>query len=142
MVIFQNLPLLPALLQASILALLSTSLPLKMTLTSTLIAVGLDGALIHNPTTRQLSTSTSLHVTAFSSRGDLLVAESEGRFSIDVWEKVVGEARIACRGCASDDKDNGDVSMEPEDAASIEGFMKGVVGSKISADQRWRESIA
>ena len=139
MVVLQNLSLLPVLLQASVLALLSTSLPLRMTLTSTRIAIDLNGILLHNPTASQLRTSTSLHVIAFSSGGDLLVAESEGRFSMDTWEKVIGEAEHVCRSNISNYREDGDICMDIEGKVSMEGFLRSVVGRKISADQRWKE---
>lgn len=120
-------------------ALLSTSIPLKMSLTATSIAVGFHGSLIRDPTPKERQAATSEHVLAFTSHGDLLVAESEGRFDMETWEMVVAEAMHVCRGYA--DPPGEDVGMDSGDSANIEGFVRDVVQAKVVADQRWKESI-
>lgn len=121
------------------LALLSSSIPLKMSLTAASIAVSADGTLIRDPTPRQRRAATSEHVLAFTSQGDHLVAESEGRFDMETWEMVVAEAMHVCRGYA--DPPGEDVSMDSGDSANIEGFVRNVVQAKVMIDQRWKESI-
>ena len=116
----QNLPLLPALLQASMLALLSTSIPLSMTLTSTLIAVDFLGQLVQDPSVAQLREAESVHVFAFSSRGDLLLVESEGEFDIVIWGAAMEKARLVCGAGGNDGGDNGeDVDMEGEEGRTL-----------------------
>lgn len=121
------------------LALLSSSIPLRATLTATSIAVSALGTLIRDPTPKQRQEATSQHVLAFTSHGDLLVAESEGRFDMDKWEQVVAEAIRVCRGDAGPLDE--DVSMDSGESSSLEGFMRDVVQAKITTDQRWKESI-
>ena len=135
------MPVLPALLQASVLALLSASLPLTMMLTSTTVAIGIDNSLIHDPTLKQLQTATSVHVFAFSSRGDLVLVESEGKFSFHAWEEAANEAMHRCRGNENKEDNVGDINMDTEDHTNLENFLKSIVEQKVRKDQAWKESI-
>lgn len=136
----QNLPVLPALLQASILALLSTSLPLSTTLTATSITV--DGErLLSNPTAEQLKVATSIHVFAFSSHGDLLVVESEGEFGIEIWEEAYQKARIACRGEEESDSESEDVSMDSDNDTKLEDVLRDAVREKVAREQKWKQDL-
>lgn len=136
----QNIQVLPALLQTSILALLATSIPLRMTLTATLIAVTSDEGLIQDPSAEQVEAATSLHVLSFSSDGDLLVIESEGRFSIEVWDKVFQKAHETCRGF-NGDNDNEDVDMDAEQRESLEDILRKTMHDKTIQDQKWKENL-
>ncbi|KAL8913768.1 MAG: hypothetical protein Q9171_001502 [Xanthocarpia ochracea] len=137
----QNLSTLPALLQSSILALLSTSLPLTTTLTSTLIAVSRTGELVTEPSVKAKNESTSLHVLAFSSHGELLVAESEGMFGMDIWDQVYSRAEKLCRGSNTGDLTQpDDVDMEPSQPKSLEDSLRNAIKAKAAREHRWRES--
>jgi len=65
-----------------------------------------------------------------------LVAESEGGFDMDIWERAADKARVECSG-----HDGGDVSMEVPGAGGLERFMIDTAASKIAADQQWKEDI-
>ncbi|KAL9577565.1 MAG: hypothetical protein Q9212_006284 [Teloschistes hypoglaucus] len=135
-----NLPLLPALLQSSMLALLSTSLPLYMTLTLTLVAVSDRGELIADPSATVTDAATSLHVLGFSSHGGLLVAESEGAFSLDIWEQVHDKAERICRGSSMMEVDRtGDTDMELSGQGDLEDALKETIKAKTARDQRWKD---
>ncbi|KAF2434054.1 hypothetical protein EJ08DRAFT_575722, partial [Tothia fuscella] len=73
------LAVLPALLQTSLLALLSASIPLDTTYTTT--SVQLDR---------------SMHVFAFTAERKLLVAESEGDFEYEAWDELCQKAEEEC----------------------------------------------
>ena len=141
----QNIDILPALLQTAMLALLSTAIPLSMTMTCTLIAINPHGALSPNPTAKQLSSAGSVHVLAFSSLGDLLVVESEGQFSFDAWEQVYAEARKICLGPQEEDNDGGDdVDMDDRDerrGESLQDVLRSAVKEKVRREGRWRDSL-
>lgn len=132
--------MLPALLQTSILALLATSIPLRMTLTATLIAVISDEGLIQDPSAEQVQAATSLHVLSFSSRGDLLVVESEGRFSIELWDKVFRKAYQICRG-SDGDNSNEDVDMDAAQEGSLEDILRTTMHDKTIKDQKWKDNL-
>ncbi|MCJ1396287.1 exosome non-catalytic core subunit rrp46 [Xylographa bjoerkii] len=136
-----NLPILPPLLQASILALLSTSIPLTMLVTSTLVAVDSNGNLNHDPSPVEISAATSLHVLAFSSQGRLIVAESEGSFDMDTWERATEKASHKCRHFAGSVEGKNDVSMDSDSDVATESFVKARVGDKIAIDQQWKEAL-
>lgn len=132
----------PALLQASMLALLSSSIPLTMFLTSVSIAVDRQGNLIHNPPAAARQSAASFHVLAFSSTGDLLLAESEGKFPVDTWEKAFQMARSRCRfesmepGIVDDD-----VNMDSRPPLDLEGSLKSAIQKDVSKRQRWKKSL-
>ncbi|KAL8867310.1 MAG: hypothetical protein Q9174_005746 [Haloplaca sp. 1 TL-2023] len=135
-----NLPLLPALLQSSVLALLTTSLPLYATLTSVLIAISQHGEVVKNPSPKGVEEATSLHVLSFESHGELLVSQSEGAFSIDTWEQVYDKAEEICRGGSLKTTDmSEDVDMGSPDTDDLEAELKAAMRDKNSRDQRWRD---
>ncbi|KAL8853463.1 MAG: hypothetical protein Q9221_001621 [Calogaya cf. arnoldii] len=134
-----NLSLLPALLQSSVLALLSTSLPLTMTLTSTLVAVSRTGELALKPSVKALEEAASLHVLAFSSLGELLVAESEGAFDMDIWEQVYNRAEKHCRASETDNTTQMDIDTEASRSDSLEDSLRSIVEEKAIREHRWKE---
>ncbi|KAI9830129.1 MAG: hypothetical protein M1819_005806 [Sarea resinae] len=136
-----GLSMLPALLQAATLALLSASIPLAMTLTSALVAVSPSGDVIHDPDPRQLEKASSIHVLGFSSHGELLVAESEGTFSLQLWDRVFEDTKPIC--CGDSLAGGADVTrMDTDDAADLQGFMRGAVRDKVERDQRWKQELS
>lgn len=137
----ENLPLLPGLLQSSMLALLSTSLPLNMAVTSTLVAVTPNSELVGGPRPGNIKEALSLHVLAFSSHGNLLLAESEGVFDMDTWDQVYSTAERICRGSNAEDIDGSDdINMEPP-ADSLESSLRDVLQEKTAREQRWKEGL-
>ncbi|CAO1597730.1 exosome non-catalytic core subunit rrp46 [Xanthoria calcicola] len=136
-----NLPLLPILLQSSMLALLSTSLPLTMTFTTTLIAVSRSGELVRTASVKALKEAASLHVLAFSSLGELLVAESEGTFDVDIWDQVYTWAEKDCRMSDSGDlTQTDDVDMDLSKSDTLEDSLRSIIEEKAATEYRWKES--
>ncbi len=136
----QNIQVLPALLQTSILALLATSIPLRMTLTATLIAVTADKELIPDPSAQQVEAATSLHVLSFSSHGNLLVVESEGSFPINIWDSVFQKAEQICRG-SNAENGHEDIDMDAGEQRSLEDILRGTMHEKMIKDQSWKENL-
>jgi exosome complex component RRP46 len=126
-----------------VLALLSAAMPLATTATSTLLAImddGLAKKFIQNPTVREIQQAISLHVLAFTSHGDLIVAESEGDFTIDEWDEVFEKAQHICCGV----RETGDVdAMLDEGGEEIDGGLRGFLRStlqdKVTSDLKWRK---
>ena len=100
-----------------------------------MIAVDSRDVLTQDPSPKQVEAATSVHVLAFSSHGDLLVVESEGQFDMVIWEKVAEAAKRVCQGNSRND---GDVSMEPEQESTMGDFLKDMIGKKVAMDQRWK----
>lgn len=128
--------MLPALLHASLLALLSASVPLSMTYTSTVLAVSKSGDIVSEPSVQTASTAASLHALAFSSKGHLLLNESQGAFDFDTWEWVHQRALAMCRGRQPSEGE--DVAMEGSDGQPLEGFIRETVEDKVHRDYAWK----
>jgi exosome complex component RRP46 len=122
------------------LSLLSAAIPLTATLTSAVIAVASqDGAsrTIVNPTAREIENSQSLHVFAFTSQDDLILAESEGEFTIKEWDAVLSSAQqLCCTRSRSDDVDM--VQDELPAAADLRSFTRSTVEAKVASDLYWK----
>ncbi|KAF2153919.1 hypothetical protein K461DRAFT_320122 [Myriangium duriaei CBS 260.36] len=93
-----HIPLLPPLISALTPALLHSSLPLATTPLSVLIALPKSGEATPYPSTKQIREAASVHAFAFGAEGEVLLAESEGRFTGDEWEAATGKAREVCLG--------------------------------------------
>ena len=136
----QSLLVLPALLQSSVLALLSTSIPLVATLTSTILVVGRSGEILINATAEQARRSSSVHVLAFSSSGELLLDESEGSFSTSIWEQVYDKAYWICRGIQADKADE-KLRMRLDGEDDLETTLRQIMQDKAMEDQKWRRVL-
>jgi exosome complex component RRP46 len=135
----QYLPALPALLHAALLALLSAAIPLSMTYTSTVLAVDYSSKIIREPSLDDCAKAKSQHVLAFSSKGHLLLNESQGPFDFDTWHRVYEEALSICRESKAVGQD-GDVSMEAKH--NLENFVRETVEHKIASDYSWSDTAA
>ena len=113
-----------------------------MTLTATLVTVDSNDTLVADPSMQQIKLASSIHVLAFSSHGNLLVVESEGSFTMDIWEEVHRKAKLICHGEDEDESASEDVSMKSDDASKLEDVLKDAVERKIAKEQRWKEATA
>ncbi|KAL2817282.1 hypothetical protein BDW59DRAFT_133805 [Aspergillus cavernicola] len=136
------LPLLPALLHTAALALLSASVPLSMTLSATVLAVDSSGEIIREPSVKDAKAATSLHALAFTSKGQLLLNESEGAFDFGTWETVYERALAICHGTSTLSSD-GDVAMtENVDSQPLEGVLRDTVQDQIHSEYAWKIDAA
>lgn len=134
----QYVTILPALLHASLLALLSAAVPLSMTFSATLLGITKSGDIIRNPSAIAAKAATSLHVLAFSSKGHLLLNESQGRFDLDTWESVRERATSVCQSTAISGAD-GDIDMsEGIDATRLGSFIRETVEDRLHRDYAWK----
>ena len=113
-----------------------------MMFTSTIIAVDSGGNFSQDPSPKEIATAESLHVLAFSSLGQILVAESEGSFGMELWEDVVEQASKKCRGLPAT-RDKGDAMEVDSDNNNVvlESIVRKVVRSKVIASQRWKGDL-
>lgn len=133
--------MLPALLHTSLLALLSAAVPLSMTFTATVLAVTASGDIIREPSPKDASTAESLHALAISSKGHLLLNESQGAFDFDTWERVHQRALAICHGAAV--RSDGDIAMvEDTDGRPLQEFVRETVEDKIHHDYAWEFDAA
>ncbi|KAL4806216.1 hypothetical protein BDV18DRAFT_124485 [Aspergillus unguis] len=135
------LPILPALLHTATLALLSASVPLSVTLSATVLAVNPSGEIISEPSIKQAAAASSLHVLAFTSKGHLLLNESEGKFAFDTWEDVYERALAICHGDSA--SSDGDVTMAGNtESQPLEGLLRDSVQDQIHSDYAWKIDAA
>lgn len=92
-----------------------------------------------HPTVVEIERASSIHVLAFTSHGDLLLAESEGDFSMSQWDSVYDRAKAACCGSIAADgidimRDGG----EDEDEGGMMQFIKSTLQKKVETDMHWR----
>ncbi|KAJ5115182.1 Exoribonuclease phosphorolytic domain 2 [Penicillium alfredii] len=132
------LTILPALLHTSLLALLSASVPLSMTFAATTLGVTISNEIIRDVSPRGAKAAASLHALAFSSKGHLLLNESQGRFDFEIWEAVREQALFICQGAAVPSAD-GDVAMDEEaDRTHLDGFIRETVEDQIHSEYNWK----
>lgn len=133
--------MLPALLNATLLGLLTASIPLSMTYTAAIVAAS-SGEIVHDPSIKDISVASSLHALAISSSGDLLLNESEGEFDLETWEAVVDQAQAICKGEHPTSADK-DVRMAEDGVTGqqgLEGYVRDAIADKIQHDHAWRIS--
>ena len=114
-----------------------------MTLTSVLLAMNSEGPsrnIIRNPTHQQCQVTNSVHVLAFTSHGELLLAESEGSFTLEDWDEVFEFGKALC--CDSIEE-SGDSVMQGnglgKGTESMMMFTKSALREKVSVDLHWKE---
>lgn len=135
MLYLQNLPILPALLQAAVLSLLSAAIPLSASLTATLLAISEDGTIRQTPSLPETMSAQSIHVLAFTSHGELLVIESQGSFTPAQWDEVSIQAEKICCGSTAADPDA--MVDEGEEDGMVQ-FVATVMEEKVAKDLAWR----
>jgi exosome complex component RRP46 len=114
-------------------------MPLSLTLTSVLLALTSGGTakrIIRNPTLFQSQSADSLHVLAFTSQGELLVAESEGPFTIGDWDEIYEEGKAIC---CHETKQSDDHEMMNEKEGEMQMFVRSTLQAKVAADLHWKE---
>lgn len=128
---------LPALVNAAVLALVGGGVGLEGMVSAVLVAVGRKGEVVVAPGVEVLEGCESLHAVACAAGGGLVMDESTGRFDLGVWGEAVERAREVCLAAfASKGEDeamaNGDVEAEP--------WMRQVLEEKVRDANAWRES--
>ncbi|KAK9425091.1 hypothetical protein SUNI508_03231 [Seiridium unicorne] len=134
-----NLPILPALVQTAMLALLSAAIPLTATLTSAVIGIVTEDGInrtVVDPTAREIELSKSLHVFSFTSNDDVILSESEGEFSLKEWNDVLNFARRQC--CPPPRSEDIDMSDDTPAGADLRNFTRSTMGARIAADLYWK----
>ena len=109
-------------------------------MTSILIAIDPKGTLLPNPTAKDLTAASSVHVLAFSSAGEILVMESEGKFGVNDWEEVHAKAKEICVG-KEQQGDEEDINMHGVEDESLNDILRDAVRQKVEREQRWKSNI-
>jgi exosome complex component RRP46 len=75
-------------------------------------------------------------VLAFTSQGDLLVAESEGSFTIGDWDEIYEAGKAAC--CHETKQSDDHETMDKKEGGT-QLFVKSTLQAKVAADLYWKE---
>ncbi|PFH56243.1 hypothetical protein XA68_16846 [Ophiocordyceps unilateralis] len=132
-----NLALVPALLHASILALLSAAVPLKAIAAAVSLAVGADHGIIVDPGPADVDRAHSVHVLAFTSDDELLLAESAGSFSVAEWRSILETGQSVCCQCQEAGPDATMSAGVPE-SQGIRTLIRSVMEARSDEDLHWK----
>ena len=90
------------------------------------------------PSQQALATAASVHVLAFTSDGGLLLAESEGEFTMKEWDDVYDTAQRIC--CESGKKAGLDMILDDpkRDGPDMQHFLRSTMEAKVAADLHWK----
>ena len=131
-----DVALLPTLANAAFAALIDAALPLGGTMVGAL-AVVKDGVVVVDPTEKELLGCQSVHAMAWSMKGELLLAESTGRFDMEQWhgvaERLKETTMAAMAPVEEDEAMDGDVEES-------EPWLRQVVEESVKDASAWRES--
>ncbi|KAG5913511.1 hypothetical protein E4U42_001087 [Claviceps africana] len=134
-----NLTIIPALVHAAVLALLTAAVPLKAIAVATALAISADNNdLVVEPSVEEASKAKSVHALAFTSGDEVLLAESSGSFSIEEWDRILEAGQ---RVCCQDQTSEIDADMSGGNnvhSASIKSFVRSVMEKKSAADLHWK----
>lgn len=134
-------------MHAAILSLLTAAIPLKTIATAVTLAIptaeeGASGSsIIVDPSTRDADTAKSLHVLGYTADDELLLAESQGAFTVDEWETVLQTGQAVC--CQAVQQGLEDTPMTGAasgglDSPSVRAFIRSVMENKIANDLSWK----
>ena len=90
--------------------------------------------IVVDPSAREIEKSQSFHVFAFTSHDELILAESEGSFTMKDWDNLYNTAYRQC--CPTD----GNVNMEDDgpNGADLKRFTRSTMEAKVAADLYWK----
>lgn len=97
------LPVLAPAINAAVLGCLDAGVEMKQVAGAALIGFGKDGACLVSPDIEKRKNCRSLHVFAFDGTGDVLLAESEGKCTVEQWARGLEQARLLVCGQGGDD---------------------------------------
>lgn len=104
-------------------------------MTATLLAITQDGSIKQNPDVPTIQSAKSIHVLAFTSKGELLVNLSEGSFIMKEWDSIYEAAERICCGDASNDPD---AMVDEEHDGGMMQFVRSVMEEKVHKDLAWK----
>lgn len=113
---------------------------MRATATCTVAAVVVEDGkskIVVHPSPRQTEKSRSIHVLAFTSHEELLLAQSEGDFSMNEWDEVYQTARLICCTPARQEIDMV-LDDDQQPGPDLRRFLRSAAEAKIMADLHWK----
>lgn len=114
---------------------------MRSTATSAVTAVSVQNgqtSFITDPSPRQVEQARSVHVLAFTSLEELLLAESEGDFTMDEWDHVYSTARSICCKAAPQQEVDMILGEDQQPGPDLRRFIRAATETKITADLHWK----
>lgn len=114
---------------------------MRATATSAVAAVSLSDGQIQitmDPSPRQADKSRSVHVLAFTSSSELLLAESEGDFTMTEWDQVYETSRSVCCGATHSNGIHAVLDEADQKGPDMRQFIRSAAESKVAADLYWK----
>lgn len=131
---------LPGCVNAAVMGCLDAAVPMKTVLGAVMIGVTKSGDILGQPDAWERSICESLHVFGFTANGKLVLAESEGRFTVDEWEQ--GQA-LGQRMVIGQEAEEGDAIMngnqEGLEGGSLINMLRQTIEARVARDERWNE---
>lgn len=93
---------------------------------------------ITDPSPRQTEQARSVHVLAFTSHGELLLAESEGDFTMDEWDHVYTTSRSICCKAAPNQEIDMVLGEDQQPGPDLRRFVRTATEVKVTADVHWK----
>lgn len=131
-----HLSALPHLLHAALLVLLNANIPLSKTYTVALVGTDDNGRTVIWPDIKTMESLAAAHVVALSSKGETLLLESEGDFSIEDFRNAAAVARTLCL-----DVKDGETDMQIDTAMPLQMWLRRLLEQQIKTANQWREHL-
>ncbi|KAK5170446.1 exosome non-catalytic core subunit rrp46 [Saxophila tyrrhenica] len=103
------------------------------------LGVAREGEVVVEPGEKELLGCGSVHAVAWGMRGEMLMAESAGRFGVEEWEGVAGRLRGDAMGAIKNDEEDGDDVMDGE-VGQKEPWLRQALGESVRDAGAWRET--
>lgn len=94
--------------------------------------------LVVDPTWLELDHALSVHALSFTSQNELLFAESEGDFSLDIWDQVCKTAQTVCCGSAGAEGIDTVLGEGQGNRPDLKQFFLSTMEAKVGADLYWQ----
>lgn len=94
-----------------------------------------------DPKDKNLRDASSMHVFAYTKDGALALAESEGMFDVETWEKAAGMAERRCRGGKVEVGEEIEMVEGEEGAKELQVWLRGLVAEDVAKAARWKGSL-
>jgi len=116
---------------------------MRATATSAIITiVSNDGAtkLVSEPSLRDVEAAQSVHVLAFTSQDELLLAESEGDFTVKEWDDVYDTAKKICCQSGAAKREGIEMLLDEKEGGGpdMRQFLRSTLETKVAADLHWK----
>lgn len=102
--------------------------------------IGEDGktSVVIDPTPRQVEQSRSVHAFVFTSHEELLLAESEGDFTMNEWDDVYATAKSICCTSPPDQVIDMVLGEDQQLGPDLRRFIQTAAEMKVAADLHWK----